>query len=113
MLHSSEGNYLTVALSDNFDHTWITDSGTTNHMTGVSSRFFSYSPCAVNQKIKIADDSLSATARKGSVVFSPTLTLHDVLHILRLSCNLLSVSQLTQDQIVKLIFSLLIVHFKI
>ncbi|XP_057951969.1 uncharacterized protein LOC131146397 isoform X2 [Malania oleifera] len=40
-------------------HSWIIDFGATNHMTGCSKFFSSYSPCAGNKKVKIADGSLS------------------------------------------------------
>ena len=78
--------------------TWIVDSGATDHMTWESSMFSSYSPCASNLKIKIADDSLSAVAGKGAIIISPLLTLQDVLHVPNLSCNLLFVSKLTRDK---------------
>ena len=60
-----------------------------------SSNLFSYSPCVGNKKIKIVDGSLSTIARKGSTKFSLLLTLHNVLYVLNLSCNLLFVSKLT------------------
>ncbi|KAH9722152.1 retrovirus-related pol polyprotein from transposon RE1 [Citrus sinensis] len=71
--------------------------GAIDHMTGSPSLFSAYKPCAGNQKIKIADGSLSAIAGKGSIIFSSTLTLHNVLHVPNLSCNLLSISKLTLD----------------
>lgn len=49
------------------------------------------------KKIKIADSSLSAVAGEGSIDISKTLVLHNVLHVPNLSCNLLSVSKLSQD----------------
>ncbi|KAH0740808.1 hypothetical protein KY290_033851 [Solanum tuberosum] len=66
------------------------DSGASDHMTG-SSRFIStYTPCAGNSKIKIADGSFSAIAGKGTIKLSPSLVLHDTLHVPKLSCNLVS-----------------------
>ncbi|KAK3018888.1 hypothetical protein RJ639_002840 [Escallonia herrerae] len=50
-----------------------------------------------NKKIKIADGSLSLIAGTGSIVLSPSIILHDVLHVPKLSCNLLSISKLTND----------------
>ncbi|KAA0054072.1 Beta-galactosidase [Cucumis melo var. makuwa] len=47
---------------------WILDSGTTNHLTGSSEHFISYVPCAGNEKIQIADDSLALIAGKGQIV---------------------------------------------
>ena len=67
-------------------------------MTGSSKLFSLYNPCAGNQKIKIADGSFSTIAGKGSIVISSSLTLHNVFHVPKLSCNLLSISKLTQDQ---------------
>ena len=66
-------------------------------MTSSSQLFSAYSPCAGNKKIKIADESLSVIADMGSVIFSPTLTLHKVLHVSNLSCNLQSISKLTSN----------------
>lgn len=95
---AQRGNFPNTALlSVTPSHTWIIDSGATDHMTGESSLFSSYSPCAGNHKIKIADGSLSAIAGKGSVILSPKLTLKDVLHVPNLSCNLLSITKLTKD----------------
>ncbi|KAI5405320.1 hypothetical protein KIW84_052194 [Lathyrus oleraceus] len=70
---ATKGNsaFLSVSLS----HTWIVDSGASDHMTGESTLFSSYSPCAGNKKIKIADGSLSAIAGKWSVVLSQMLPL--------------------------------------
>ncbi|KAH0641070.1 hypothetical protein KY290_036685 [Solanum tuberosum] len=44
-----------------------------------------------NSKIKIADGSFSAIAGKGTIKLSPSLVLHDTLHVPKLSCNLVSV----------------------
>lgn len=59
--------------------------------------FHSYIPSAGNRKIKIADGSLSAIAGKGSIFISKILTLHNVLYVPNLSCNLVSISKLTRD----------------
>ena len=83
-------------------------------MTGESTLFSSYSPCAGNQKLKIADGSFSVIAGKGSVVLSPMLTLKNVLHVPNLSCNLISFSKLAQDiNCQTIFFSDLTVSFRI
>ena len=95
---AQNGNLLTVALSckiSNPSCSWIIDSGATDHMIGSSQLFSSYSPFAGNKKIKIADGSLSVIASMGSVIIPPILTLHKVLHVPNLSCNLLSIGKLT------------------
>ncbi|KAG6535832.1 hypothetical protein ZIOFF_000861 [Zingiber officinale] len=61
---------------------WILDSGATDHMTGISQYFSSYTPSAGNQKIKIADGSFATIAGKGKgpVPISQSITVKDVLH---------------------------------
>jgi hypothetical protein len=91
-----KGNSALLSVSPS--RAWIVDSGASDHMTGDSTMFSSYNPCAGNHKIKVADGSFSAIAGKGSVVLSPSLTLKDVLHVPNLSCNLMSVSKLAQEK---------------
>jgi hypothetical protein len=76
---------------------WIIDSGATDHMTGCSSFFDSYSPCSGKDKVRVADGSLSSISGKGSINYSPTLSLSSVLHVPSFSTNLLSVSSLTHS----------------
>ncbi|XP_073016671.1 uncharacterized protein [Primulina eburnea] len=77
--------------------TWVIDSGATDHMTGSSSFFSSYKPCAGNRRVRIADGSFNSIARIGDIKLSLTITLSNVLHVPKLSCNLISISKLTQD----------------
>lgn len=88
---------ISAFLSVNPSHIWIVDSGASDHITVESTLFSSYSSCVGNQKIKIANDSFSVIACKGSVVLSLMLTLKNVLHIPNLSFNLMYVSKLVQD----------------
>ena len=73
--------------------------------------FSSYNPCArnlkvkianyqqkKNLKVKIANGSLTPVVDKGFTFLSKKLTLQSVLHVPNLSCNLLSISKLAQDQ---------------
>ena len=76
---------------------WIIDSGASDHMTNCSKLFSTYSPCAGHKKVKIVYGTFSTIAGVGSIPVSKTLTLHNVLHVPNLSCNLLSISKLTQD----------------
>jgi len=56
-----------LSVNSNQIDSWIIDSRASDHMTG-SFRFFStYTPCAGNSKIKIADGSFSAIAGKGTI----------------------------------------------
>ena len=78
-------------------HSWIIDSRATDHMIGCSKMFSSYSPCASNKKVKLADGSLSAIAEMRTIKLTSLITLQDVLHVPNLSCNLLSISKFTSN----------------
>ena len=65
-------------------------------MTDAHHLFSTYSPYAGNLKVKIANGTLSPVAGKGSIHISESITLNPVLHVPNLSCNLLSISQLTK-----------------
>ncbi|KAL1148750.1 hypothetical protein V6Z11_A10G146400 [Gossypium hirsutum] len=66
--------------------------------------FSTYTPCARNKKIKVADGSFSAIAGKGTVKISPSLVLQDILPVPNLACNLISVSKLSQSSNCHVIF---------
>ena len=76
---------------------WIIDSGASDHMTGCSSVFDSYFTCSGKDKVRIADGSFSAISGKGSVRYSPSISLSSVLHIPKFATNLLSVSSFTRS----------------
>ncbi|KAJ9679118.1 hypothetical protein PVL29_021141 [Vitis rotundifolia] len=65
-------------------------------MTDAHHLFSTYSSCVDNLKVEIADGTLSPVASKGSIHISESITLNPVLHVPNLSCNLLSISQLTK-----------------
>jgi hypothetical protein len=73
------------------------DLGTTNHMTNSLNGFFTYLPCPSSRKIAIADGSLTIVAGVGDVKIGPSLNLKNVLHVPRLSTNLVFIKKLTQD----------------
>ncbi|GMP41060.1 hypothetical protein CsSME_00011283 [Camellia sinensis var. sinensis] len=54
------------ALSTLSSPSWIIDSDATDHMTGASSLFYSYSPCSGRDKVRVADGTLSSVSGKGS-----------------------------------------------
>ncbi|KAJ7946112.1 Retrovirus-related Pol polyprotein from transposon TNT 1-94 [Quillaja saponaria] len=76
---------------------WIIDSGASDHMTSTSSSFSSYFPCSGKEKVRVADGSLSSISGKGSICCTPSLTLSSVLHVPKLSMNLLSISTITKE----------------
>ena len=70
----------------------------------VREHFLSYIPCAGNERIRIADGSLAPIAGKGKIYPCAGLSLHNVLHVPRLSYNLLSISKITHEWNCKAIF---------
>ncbi|KAA0025813.1 Beta-galactosidase [Cucumis melo var. makuwa] len=68
-----------------------------DHLTGFSEHFVSYTPYAGNEKIWIADGSLALIAGKGQIVIFDGFSLQNVLHVPKLSYNLLSISKITRE----------------
>ena len=75
---------------------WVIDSDVTNHITYCSQLFYKYIPSVGNRKIRITDGTFSTIAGSGTVRVSPTITLENVLHVPKLSCNILSISHITK-----------------
>ncbi|KAL9232099.1 hypothetical protein vseg_007244 [Gypsophila vaccaria] len=75
---------------------WILDTGASNHVTGTLS-------CLVDTKIIngrpvcLPNGQQVVATMTGSVYINNSLTLNGVLYIATLTCNLISVSQLTSD----------------
>lgn len=78
-------------------HSWIIDSGLSDHMTDTSSFFFYYSICSEKDKVCIANESYCLIVGKGSIPVTCTLRLSSVLHVRNFTLNLLSVSHLTKS----------------
>ena len=78
-------------------NSWIIDSSTSDHMTGDITLFHSYQHCSKSYKIKIVDGSYSWVVSKGSVILPNSFRLLSVLHVPKLTCNLLSISKVTKD----------------
>ena len=67
---------------------WIIDSGATDHMTGFARFFSTYTPGCGHIKVKIANGSLATVVGTGAIILRPHITLFNVLHVPKLSCNL-------------------------
>lgn len=77
-------------------HSWIIDSGASDHMTGMSF-FSSYSICFGKDKVKVVDESYSSIDGKGSVSMTLALPLTSILRVPNFTLNLLFVSHLTKS----------------
>ena len=84
-------NVLDSPLSDS----WVIDSGAMDHMTDSALKFCSYSPCLSNKKISIVDGS--SIAGQGKIHVNSSLTLDNVLHVPKLSTNLVSIHWIVKD----------------
>ena len=100
------------ALHRVYDDSWIIDFGATNYMTSKSQLFNTYTPNPSNKKIVVVNGSLATVAGFGDIYITPTLFLKNVLHVPKLSANLVSIQKLTHDLKCYAIFFLLIVFFK-
>lgn len=76
---------------------WIIDSGILDHETNAYYLFAPYSPCTNNPKVTVTDGFLSFVAAKGSIQISNSIVRKFILHVPNLSCNLMSINQLTKD----------------
>ena len=82
---------------------WIIDSR--DHMTHSLNKFSTYIPCPSNKKITIVDGSLVSVVGQGVVNVNPSLSLNNVLHVPKLSTNLVPIhDQLTKDMNYSVIF---------
>lgn len=91
-------------LNKPFLDSWIIDFGATDHMTHSSCKFSTYAPSTSNRKISIAEDSLTTVAGLGDIKITPSFILKNVLHVPKLSTNLISIKILTKDLNCKAIF---------
>ena len=87
-----KGNFLKALNTTSWHKTWIIHSSASDHMIDSYHLFSSYSPCAGNLKVKITNGSLSSVAGKWSIQISDTIIPKSVIHVPKLSCNLLSIS---------------------
>ena len=73
-------------------------------MTNSSHKFVSYTPCPSNKKISTTGGSLTTVAGQGEIHINPSPILKNVLHVAKLSTNLVSIYQLTKDMNCSVIF---------
>ena len=76
-------------------NSWIIDSRASDHMTKEPNFFLSYIRCSSKQKVQVVDGTFTPISGKENVSLSPKITLTFVLHVPKMSCNLLSISKLT------------------
>ena len=80
-----------------YDDSWIIDFGATDHITSKSQLFHTYTPSPSNKKIAVANGSLATVVGFEDIYITPTLILKNVLHVPKLSANLVFIQKLTHD----------------
>lgn len=76
---------------------WILDSGVTDHITTDLNNFETYKPLETSNQITIANGTSVPITGQGKVDLYPILSIKQVLHVLNLATNLISVHQLTKQ----------------
>ena len=76
---------------------WVIDSGATNHVTGIHSKFTSYTSLPSLGTVKVANGNHSRVLGEGTVDVNHNLSLKSVLHVPQFSHNLLSVSPIAKS----------------
>jgi len=81
-------------------NTWIMDSGRSQHMTGNAKLFSSLTPMKYKEYITFGVNSKGRVVSHGSVRVNESFILKNVALVSNLHLNLLSVSQLHEDDLV-------------
>ena len=76
---------------------WLVDSGCSRHMTGSSKWFTSLNKASGDEFITFGDNSRGRVTHKGAVRVNNNNILKDVALVSKLRYNLISVSQLIDD----------------
>jgi hypothetical protein len=79
------------------ENTWLIDSGCSRHMIESSKWFFSLDPVQYKEYIIFRDNSKVKVLSHGTIRVNKSFVLKDVALVSNLHFNLLSVSQLLQD----------------
>ena len=82
---------------------WTLDSGATDHITS-SLKWFQYFSKIKPITIKLPNGSSVISQYSGTICFSSSLILHNVLYVLDFTFNLISISRLIFTSSCKLIF---------
>ncbi|XP_041995943.1 uncharacterized protein LOC121746088 [Salvia splendens] len=85
-------------------HTWILDTGATNHVCYDQSLFTSAAPIS-NVSVNLPNGNTAPVTHLGTIQLTPLITLTSVLHVPSFSFNLISVSALTQTSTCTVIFT--------
>ena len=95
--HDHVANFAGKATSlSNSEIEWVLDSGASDHMTCHKNVITPQTTTSFFSPIKIPDGSFVPAKSCGDVLINPLVTLKNVLYIPSFTCNLISISKLTQ-----------------
>lgn len=92
----------------NVDHNcsdWYVDTGASAHMTPEASNLTNSAPCTGNEHVAFCNGNILNISRIGNASITKDINLADVLVIPKLTKNLISISKLTSDSPVNVLFS--------
>ena len=87
-----------TAISSSPSNVWIIDTGASNHICFSLSLLTQYSPCPSLSFVQLPNGSRASVTHTGSISFSGSLHLDNVIYIPSFKYNLLSITQLTKSR---------------
>jgi hypothetical protein len=84
-------------MDEGLEDTWLMDSGCSRHMTGTKKWFSILTSLSHKEYVTFEDDKKGKVLRTGVIKVNDCFTLNDVTLVDMLRYNLLSVSQLCDD----------------
>jgi len=96
-------SHISSHIPSNNLHSWIIDTGATDHMISTVSLFTSVT-ATISSRVKLPNGNYAMVTHIGTVKLSEHLILHDVLCVPSFSFNLISASKLIQSLHCCLIF---------
>ncbi|KAJ9538664.1 hypothetical protein OSB04_031397 [Centaurea solstitialis] len=97
--------FLSQCHVSSFGPDWFVNSGATDHMTASSETISNASSVPGTASVMFGSGHYLPVSHKGHASLSPNLLLKDVLVVPRITKNLLSISKLTKDNHVDVLFS--------
>lgn len=100
-----QANTITVPQTASTSSPWLLDSGASHHVTNDLNNLSLHAPYDGTEELLVGDGKALAITHYGSISFSNNLTLHNVLVVPAMTKNIISISQLCNNNNVSISFS--------